>query len=245
MNGLKVLSTGYYAPQKVLDNFDLEQMVETSDEWIVSRTGIKKRHIVENESCMDLGYQAALKAIEKIDKNKIGLIISGTIDIKRMLASNNALHLSSLTSGNLFGEVIAFSDINVYPATVISTTSSEILFINKADFIKFCTDNTNFLNSFLNDLTNKIITLNKSITTLSLTSIRQKISNFLLNEYKVQGSVFIKLNMTKQKLSEILGVPRPSLSRELINMKDLGIIDYSRDFIKILNKEELENLLTQ
>jgi len=51
--------------------------------------------------------------------------------------------------------------------------------------------------------------------------------------------------MTKQKLSEILGVPRPSLSRELINMKDLGIIDYSRDFIKILNKEELENLLTQ
>ena len=50
--------------------------------------------------------------------------------------------------------------------------------------------------------------------------------------------------MTKQKLSEILGVPRPSLSRELINMKDLGI-DYSRDFIKILNKEELENLLTQ
>ena len=113
------------------------------------------------------------------------------------------------------------------------------------DFVKFCTDNTNFLNSFLNDLTNKIITLNKSITTLSLTSIRQKISNFLLNEYKVQGSVFIKLNMTKQKLSEILGVPRPSLSRELINMKDLGIIDYSRDFIKILNKEELENLLTQ
>ena len=172
-------------------------------------------------------------ALEYEPCNKIGLIISGTIDIKRMLASNNALHLSSLTSGNL------------YPATVISTTSSEILFINKADFIKFCTDNTNFLNSFLNDLTNKIITLNKSITTLSLTSIRQKISNFLLNEYKVQGSVFIKLNMTKQKLSEILGVPRPSLSRELINMKDLGIIDYSRDFIKILNKEELENLLTQ
>ena len=184
-------------------------------------------------------------ALEYEPCNKIGLIISGTIDIKRMLASNNAVHLSSLNSGNLFGEVIAFSDINVYPATVISTTSSEILFINKIDFIKFCTDNTNFLNSFLNDLTNKIITLNKSITTLSLTSIRQKVSNFLLNEYKVQGSVFIKLNMTKQKLSEILGIPRPSLSRELINMKDLGIIDYSRDFIKILDKEELENLLTQ
>ena len=39
MSGLKILSTGYYAPQKVLDNFDLEKVVETSDEWIVSRTG--------------------------------------------------------------------------------------------------------------------------------------------------------------------------------------------------------------
>lgn len=79
MNGLKVISTGYYTPQKVLDNFDFEKMVETSDEWIVSRTGINKRHIAENESCVDLGYQAALKAIEKIDKSKIGLIICATM----------------------------------------------------------------------------------------------------------------------------------------------------------------------
>ena len=79
MNGLKILSTGYYAPARVLDNFDFEKMVETSDEWIVSRTGIKRRHIAENESCVDLGYQAALKAIEKVDKSKIGIIICATI----------------------------------------------------------------------------------------------------------------------------------------------------------------------
>lgn len=47
MNGLKILSTGYYAPQRVLDNFNLEKMVETSDEWIVSRTGIKKDILVK------------------------------------------------------------------------------------------------------------------------------------------------------------------------------------------------------
>ncbi|WP_279160329.1 beta-ketoacyl-ACP synthase III [Thomasclavelia cocleata] len=79
MNGLKVISTGYYAPQNVLNNFDFEKMVETTDEWIVSRTGINKRHIAKKESCVDLGYQAALKAIEKIDKSKIGLIICATM----------------------------------------------------------------------------------------------------------------------------------------------------------------------
>lgn len=79
MDGIKVLSTGYYAPENILDNFDLEKMVETSDDWIVSRTGIKKRHISKGEDCTEMAYQAALRAIEKIDKNKIGIIICATM----------------------------------------------------------------------------------------------------------------------------------------------------------------------
>ena len=51
--------------------------------------------------------------------------------------------------------------------------------------------------------------------------------------------------MTKEKLAESLGITRPSLSRELINMKHLGLIDYSRNHIKILNLEEIENILTE
>lgn len=184
-------------------------------------------------------------ALEYTPCNKIGLILFGSIDIKRIINSNNIVHITSLKSGNLFGEIIAFSDIKVYPSTVVASSNSEILFISKDDFINFCTHNSYFLNMFLNDLSNKIITLNKSITTLSLNTIRKKICNYLLNEYNYQNSKFIKLNMTKQKLSEILGIPRPSLSRELINMKELGVIDYSRDFIKILNVEELNNILIE
>ncbi|WP_294578241.1 beta-ketoacyl-ACP synthase III [uncultured Thomasclavelia sp.] len=79
MDGIKILSTGYYAPSKILDNFDLEKMVETSDEWIVSRTGIERRHICETEDCTQMAYLAAVKAIEKVDKDKIGLIICATM----------------------------------------------------------------------------------------------------------------------------------------------------------------------
>lgn len=182
-------------------------------------------------------------ALEGSSCERVGLILYGNIDIKRILTSNSTIHLSSFGRGHLFGEVIAFSDAKRYPATVISATSSEVMFIGKDDFIKFCTAHPDFLSMFLNDLTNKILTLNKSITSLSLTSIRQKISNFLITEYKIQKTHFIKLNMTKQKLSEYLGIPRPSLSRELINMKDDGLIDYSKDFIKILDKDALEEIL--
>ncbi|MBO3443600.1 Crp/Fnr family transcriptional regulator [Clostridium sp. CCUG 7971] len=184
-------------------------------------------------------------ALESSPCEKVGLVLTGNVDIKRILTSNTVIHLSSFGPGRLFGEVIAFSDTNRYPATVISATNSEIMFIGKNDFIKFCTHHPDFLSMFLNELTNKIITLNKSIAGLSFSSIRQKLTNFLLTEYNIQNSLFIELNMTKQKLSEILGVPRPSLSRELINMKNLGLIDYSKDFIKILDKDALEEILME
>jgi len=181
-------------------------------------------------------------AIEGDTCTSIGLVLEGNVDIKRMLGSK-VVHLSSFSKGGVFGEIIAFSDVNLYPATVIASSLSQIMFIDKKDFIKFCTHNEEFLGMFLNTLTNKIFLLNNSITNLTFNSIRQKICNFLISEYKIQKSKNIKLNITKEKLSESLGVTRPSLSRELINMKDDGLIDYSRSHIIVLDLESIENIL--
>lgn len=183
-------------------------------------------------------------ALEGDECKYIGIILKGTLDIKRML-SNKVVKMTSVGPGHLFGEVIVFSDVNKYPATVISSSKSEILFISKENFIKFCYTHADFLEMFLKDLSNKILILNKSIERLSYNSIRQKISNYILDEYQKQGSKFINISMTKQKLAETLGVPRPSLSRELINMKELNIIDYSKDTIKILNLEALFKILDE
>ncbi len=66
MKRVKIVSTGSYLPEKVLTNHDLEKMVDTSDEWITTRTGIKERHIAaENEATSDLILKAAKKALEK------------------------------------------------------------------------------------------------------------------------------------------------------------------------------------
>ncbi len=77
----KIAGTGSYVPNKVLTNDDLKQFVETSDEWIDSRTGIKERHMVVNETTLDLAYNASLSAIESagIEKNSIDLIIVATV----------------------------------------------------------------------------------------------------------------------------------------------------------------------
>lgn len=77
----RIVGTGSYLPAKILTNRDLEQTLDTSDEWIFTRTGIRQRHIAAaNERCSDLALAASRKAIEAagIAAQDIGLIIVAT-----------------------------------------------------------------------------------------------------------------------------------------------------------------------
>ncbi|MGV3583036.1 MAG: beta-ketoacyl-ACP synthase III [Methylophilus sp.] len=76
----KIAGTGSYLPNKILTNKDLESMVDTTDEWIFTRTGIRQRHIVEDQLTSDLAFEAAKNAIEaaEIDAQQIDLIIVAT-----------------------------------------------------------------------------------------------------------------------------------------------------------------------
>ena len=77
----KIIGTGSYLPEQVRTNADLEKMVDTSDEWIVTRTGIRERHIAApNETVSTMGFEAATRAIEMagIEKDQIGLIVVAT-----------------------------------------------------------------------------------------------------------------------------------------------------------------------
>lgn len=90
----RITGLGAYLPEKILSNSDLEKMVETSDEWIVSRTGMKERRIAkEDEFTSDMGVKAALVAIEKagITASDIDLIICATLTPDYLFPSTAAL----------------------------------------------------------------------------------------------------------------------------------------------------------
>lgn len=77
-----IIGTGKYVPEKILTNSDLEKIVETNDEWIVSRTGIRERHIAApHEATSDLAYEAALKALDSVGMKAedLDLIIIATV----------------------------------------------------------------------------------------------------------------------------------------------------------------------
>lgn len=94
MNHARIIGTGGYLPEKILTNADLEKMVDTSDEWITDRTGIRERHIAaEGQTTCDLAEQAARQAIDAagIDKDEIDLIIVATTTPDRVFPSTACL----------------------------------------------------------------------------------------------------------------------------------------------------------
>jgi 3-oxoacyl-[acyl-carrier-protein] synthase III len=82
MRYTRILGTGSYLPEKILTNADFEKTLDTTNEWIVERTGIHSRHIAhEDESSFTMAAIAAQRALDaaQIDKNKIGMIVVATV----------------------------------------------------------------------------------------------------------------------------------------------------------------------
>lgn len=124
MEGVKILGVGKYCPENVVTNFDLEKIVETSDEWIVKRTGIKERRISDGEGTVEIAYKAALNALENSNcsKDDIDLIIVATTSPDKIMPSTAcsvqglldcknaaAFDISAACSGFVYSLIIADS----------------------------------------------------------------------------------------------------------------------------------------
>lgn len=125
MQSVGIKGLGYYVPENIVTNFDLEKIVDTSDEWIRTRTGIEERRFAaQDEATSDLAYKAAIKAIEtaKLDKEKIDLIIVATctadylaqgasclVQNKLGLTSIPCFDVNAACSGFIYGLSVAYS----------------------------------------------------------------------------------------------------------------------------------------
>ena len=82
LNSAGIIGIGYHVPEKILTNADIEKLVDTNDEWITERTGIKERRIsAKDEPTSELAYKAAIKALEdaKVSAEELDMIIVATI----------------------------------------------------------------------------------------------------------------------------------------------------------------------
>jgi 3-oxoacyl-[acyl-carrier-protein] synthase-3 len=140
---VKIAATGFYAPEKILTNADLEKMVDTSDEWIVTRTGIKERHIAsDSQATSDLCLQAAQRALRNgnFHVRDIDLIIVGTASPDTLFPSTAcwlqkglqadhvaAFDISAACTGVIYGMILAESLINRGVSKRVLLVGGEVL----------------------------------------------------------------------------------------------------------------------
>jgi 3-oxoacyl-[acyl-carrier-protein] synthase III len=101
--GIRVIGTGSYVPDKVMTNFDLEKMVDTSDEWIRTRTGIEERHIAaDDQATSDLAVEAGKRAMEMagITADQLDGIIVASISVDYIFPSTACVVQSKLGAAN-------------------------------------------------------------------------------------------------------------------------------------------------
>lgn len=142
MKGVKVVGFGHYCPDNIVSNKDLESIVETTDEWIVKRTGIKERRISSGEGTVELAYKAALSALKNsnCDKDDIDLIVVATTSpdkimpstacsVQGLLGCNNAaaFDISAACSGFVYSLIVASSLIRGTDKKRALVIGSEVL----------------------------------------------------------------------------------------------------------------------
>ena len=169
--------------------------------------------------------------------DRIGFLESGSISIVTNTYLGNEYEINNISDNVFFGTYLLFSNKPTYLGTAIANKQSVVYYFTKDNILKAFEDKV-FLQNYLNMISNSSLVLQNKIKVLSQKSIREKILFILYQNYHTTGnsSYYIK---SKEQLAHLINVERPSLSRELINLQNEGIITFDR--YKITLKGHLNN----
>lgn len=170
--------------------------------------------------------------------SKIGIILSGEINIIKEDFWGNRNILNKFKSGEIFGEVFALAKVSPNNILVETSQNSKILFL---DLTNFSIDNKNNSNEILKFLSNifkislkKNILFTEKLEHITKKTIREKIISYLSTEALKNRSNSFFIKFDRQELADYLFVERSALSRELSSMKKDGLIEYNKNHFTLI-----------
>ena len=170
--------------------------------------------------------------------SKIGIILSGEINIIKEDFWGNRNILNKFKSGEIFGEVFALAKVSPNNILVETSQNSKILFL---DLTNFSIDNENNSNEILKFLSNifkislkKNILFTEKLEHITKKTIREKIISYLSTEALKNRSNSFFIKFDRQELADYLFVESSALSRELSSMKKDGLIEYNKNYFTLI-----------
>ena len=175
--------------------------------------------------------------------NNLYVLLKGEIAGEIQDPRGKTVKVETLKAPTPVAAAILFAENNLLPVTMRVEKECRLLVLSKSVVINLCRRDEHFLLNLLADTGNKITFLAEKLRLSQFTTIREKIAGYILNQSDLQSSTVISLRESKETLSEIFGVSRPSLSRVFSELREEGILKGEGKRITITNMEKLESIL--
>ena len=177
-------------------------------------------------------------AFEEENMKHIGIVISGAVDMVKEDLWGNKTMLVRIRKDEVFGETFACGSDNLSVVTFLVSEDARILFLPFNRVMHSCTMACQFhhrlIENMVHIIANKNRDLMRKVDVVSKRTIREKLLAYLSIQAQVQKSRYFEIPLGRMELAEYLCVDRSALTRELVKMKEDGLIDYDRNCFRIL-----------
>ncbi len=170
------------------------------------------------------------------------VLLKGNVKGEMLDSSGKTLKIEDINAPRPLAPAFLFGKNNKYPVDIIANNDVKVMYIAKSAVVLMMQDNEQFLNNFLNVISNRAQFLSEKVYFLSFKTIKAKLANYILDLAKPYKTD-IQLPVSHQSLAELFGVTRPSLSRTLLILEKEKAIKVERKNIKILDRNKLTYLI--
>lgn len=171
---------------------------------------------------------------------QVELVICGEIAIERIGASGDLMTINRFGLNSIIGANLIFSSADYYPMTITAKSATTVMVIPKDLLFELCNQYPSFLLQFIQIISDLSVLIGTKVKNRVSRTIRESIIAYINKQYQGQKTYTLELSMSKKALSEMFGISRTSLSRELQKMKEDQLIDFDAKTITIINKDILD-----
>lgn len=170
--------------------------------------------------------------------NSFMMVLTGVVKGEMIDFSGRVIKIEDVPAPGAIASAFIFGSRNRFPVNVIAVSDTELLVIDKPDFLKFLKLNDKILSNFLDMISNRSQFLSDKIKFLNFKTIKGKLAQFIL---QLAGPIKneIILQSTQNDLAEYFGVARPSIGRVLSDLEEEGIIFTKGKHLKIIDRQRL------
>jgi len=169
------------------------------------------------------------------------MVTSGVVKGEMIDFSGRIIKIEEVSSPGAIAAAFIFGAANRFPVNVVAVSDTELLIIDKPDFLRFLRGNDKILVNFLDMISNRSQFLSEKIKFLSFKTIRGKLAQYFLQLAGSEKSE-IRLEMTQSELAEYFGAARPSIARVIGEMEAEGLIITKGKTLTILDRKRLTEL---